>query len=70
MRIVEFWPRGYAHEDGPGRMLIADDGDPAAKVRAVHGPVAAVFSVRPAVIELRPPVSEAYARAMSRNDNS
>jgi hypothetical protein len=70
MRIVEFWPRGYAAEGGPGRMLISDDGDPAAKVRAVHGPIAVIFSVRPAQVRLTEPVSEAYARTMSRNDNS
>jgi hypothetical protein len=70
MKIVQVWRRGYAAQDGLVSLTIADDADPATAARAVFGPCAAVFSVRPQIRRPAEPVSEAYARMMSRNDNS
>lgn len=69
-KIVEIWPRGYAHQDGLARITIADDADPAREVRKQFGGIASIFSVRPANPPPVEPLDEAYARAMSRNDNS
>ena len=70
MQIVEVWPRGYAHQDGTARLTIEDHADPARAVRDAFGSFAKVSSARPAKPAPVEPVSEAYARMMSRNDNS
>lgn len=70
MTIIEIWPKGYADRDGPVRLTIADDADAGAAAREAYGSFATVFSTRPAVPPVSPPVSEAHARTMSRNDNS
>jgi hypothetical protein len=70
MKIVEIWAKGYADATGLSRITIADDADPGAEARKRFGSFARVFSVRPAVAPTVAPVSEAYARMMSRNDNS
>lgn len=68
MKIIEIWPRGYAHESGLTRVTVADDVDPAVVVRN-YGPLARVASVRPILPKVAD-VDPAYARMMSRNDNS
>jgi hypothetical protein len=70
MKIVQVWPKGYAAPGGLTALTIDDDADPARAARAACGMFAAVFSVRPAIPRKVEPVSEAYARTMSRNDNS
>lgn len=68
MKIIEIWPRGYAHESGLARVTVADDVDPASEARK-FGALACVFSVRPILPKVED-VDPAYARMMSRNDNS
>lgn len=70
MKIVEIWAKGYADESGLSRMTLPDDADPAAEVRKTFGAFARLAGVRPANPPKPEPISEAYARAMSRNDNS
>jgi hypothetical protein len=70
MKIVEVWPRGYAHQDGTSRLTIEDDADPQRAASAKFGSFARVSSVRPANPPVVEPVSEAYARMMSQHDNS
>lgn len=70
MKIVEVWPRGYAHQDGTSRLEIEDHVDPARAATSAFGALATVYSVRPAKPAPVEPISEAYARMMSRNDNS
>lgn len=69
---ITVWTKGYADADGKGwikahPLVTRQEADALARER--FGSFARVMSVqspRPA----GPPVSEAYARAMSRNDNS
>ena len=70
MKIVEVWPRGYAHQEGTSRLTIEDHVNPARAVIAAYGSLAKISSVRPANPAPVEPVSEEYARMMSRNDNS
>ena len=70
MKIVEFWAKGYANQDGPSRLIIEDDADAASAVRKASGPCAVMFSVRPQNPPKVAPVSAEYARMMSQNDNS
>jgi len=70
MKIIEVWPRGYAHEDGIKELRIADDENPNLAAYVAFGPAARIRSWRPAVQAPVEPVDEAYARMMSRNDNS
>jgi hypothetical protein len=70
MKIVEIWAKGYADRDGLSILKIEDDADPVAAARQEFGNWATVYSVRPANPPKVEPVSEEYARMMSRNDNS
>lgn len=47
MKIVEVWPRGYAHQDGTKRIEIEDNQDAVTEVRKQFGGLATIFSVRP-----------------------
>jgi hypothetical protein len=70
MKIVEIWAKGYADADGLSRITITDDADPAREARKAFGSFATVCSVRDANPPKVEPVSEEYARVMSKNDNS
>jgi hypothetical protein len=70
MKIVEIWAKGYADADGLSRITIPDDADPAREARKAFGSFATVCSVRDANPPKAEPVSEDYARIMSKNDNS
>jgi hypothetical protein len=70
VKIVEVWAKGYADESGLSRITILDDADPAAEARRAFGSFASVASVRPVNPPKAEPISEAYARLMSRNDNT
>lgn len=71
---VHVWPRGYAHTEGTREFKVVD-GTPRAEIErqavTAFGSFARVAYVTPAP-KLGPPapISEAYRRAMSRNDNS
>jgi hypothetical protein len=70
MKIVEVWAKGYADESGLSRIEISDDADPAVEARKTFGSFASVASVRPKNPPKAEPISEAYQRVMSRNDNT
>ena len=70
MKIVKVWPLGYASPSGLAILTIADDANPDVAACAAFGSFAKVSSVRPAIPPTVEPVSEAYARMMSKNDNS
>lgn len=68
-KLVSIWPKGYADSDGK-TVRMAHNADFAREARKLFGYGATVYAVRdlrPAPVE---PVSEEYARAMSKNDNS
>jgi len=70
MKIIDIWPRGYAHADGPKILRINDDVDPRQAAVTAFGPMATVYSVRQPVTFPVERISEKYARLMSQNDNS
>jgi hypothetical protein len=70
MKILNIWPYGYAHRDGPKILQIDDDVDPQRAAIAAFGPMATVYSVRQRITAPVEKVSESYARMMSQNDNS
>lgn len=70
MIIVEVWAKGYADQTGLSRLTIEDHVDPAVAAKNAFGSFARVAGVRPVNPVAVPPVSEAYARMMSQNDNS
>jgi hypothetical protein len=70
MKIIDVWAKGYADHTGLSRLTVEDHVDPAVAARKTFGSFARVAGVRPAIAPVVPPVSEAYARMMSQNDNS
>jgi hypothetical protein len=70
MKIVEVWPKGYAHESGLKRLTVDDDANPWTAVRAAFGPWATVAGIRPARAAPAEVFSLEYIREMSKNDNS
>ena len=71
---VHVWPRGYAHQDGTRSFKVVD-GSPAAEIeqqafRAFDHFAAVAYVTRAPKLGPHKPISEAYQRAMSRNDNS
>lgn len=69
-KIVEIWAKGYADETGLTVLRLEDDVNIVDHVRKTFGSFARVSSVRIANPRKVAPVSEEYARMMSRNDNS
>ena len=69
---IKVWPRGYAHEDGLTTVKLPGNADVDAELRKRFGSFFKVWSRHDTRDVVRPvePVSEEYARMMSRNDNS
>lgn len=67
--IVEFWPKGYASEEGLKRLLVAEGVDYQQEVRKAGYPYASTPYVRPLVSNVKP-VDNATARYYTKGDNT